>query len=597
MRDNVLRIGGASGFWGDAAYATAQLLADGDVDVLVYDYLAEVTLSILARARAQDPDKGYAADFVTAAMAPNLRAIRDKGVKVVSNAGGLNPGACAAALAGVADKRGLDLRIAVVLGDDLVARKGEFGDAVEMFSSEAFPDPDKIVSINAYLGAAPIAQALKNGADIVITGRCVDSAVTLGACLAAFDWPLDDFDRLAQGSLAGHIIECGPQATGGNFTDWRDVEGLEAIGYPIVEIAADGGFAVTKPKGSGGLVSRATVAEQIVYEIGDPQTYLLPDVICDFSAVELTEAGPDLVKVTGAKGRAPADAYKVSATWLDGWRAGVQMSFTGFEAREKARAYATAALARAEKTLRAANLGPFAETSVEVAGDGSVFGAPTNDAREVALKVAAKHADPKGVGVLIREMTGLGLATPAGLSMFAGGRPKPSPVVRLFSFTLPKPAVEIEVRSGDAVEAMTDRLFGGDVAAAPQRPAPPEPPVANGPMVERPLIELAWARSGDKGDKANIGVIARRPDFLPWIWAALDEAAIADATAHFSPSSVDRYLLPGFHAVNVVLHDVLGGGGAASLRADPQGKAYAQILLTRMIEVPEDLVDHNGRTQ
>ncbi|NNF16634.1 MAG: DUF1446 domain-containing protein, partial [Gammaproteobacteria bacterium] len=319
-----IRIGGASGYWGEAAFATRQLVESGGLDYLVYDYLAEITLSIMARARAANPDMGYAPDFVTTALAPNIEQIAAQGIKVISNAGGVNPRACAAAVTKMVQDHGLALQVAVISGDDLMARAPEFaaGDVREMFSGVAFPAVDRIASINAYLGAAAIAVALRDGADIVITGRGVDSAVTLGACLAEFDWEPDDFDRLAQACVAGHLIECGPQVTGGNFTDWRDVgDGFVDIGYPIAEIQTDGVFTLTKPANTGGLVTVGSTAEQLLYEIGDPQRYLLPDVACDFTQVKIKQIDPERVQVSGAMGTPPPDQYKVSATYIDGYKA------------------------------------------------------------------------------------------------------------------------------------------------------------------------------------------------------------------------------------------------------------------------------------
>ena len=255
MPGKVIRIGGASGFWGDAAMSTPQLLNAGGLDYIVYDYLAEITMSIMARARADKPEAGYATDFVSLALKPNLVEIARQKVRIISNAGGGNPEACAAAVRALIADRGLDLKVAAIAGDDLIAQKDALAKEhiSEMFSSDEFPEPQKILSINAYLGAFPIAKALDDGADIVITGRCVDSAVTLGACIHEFGWKPDEYDKLAGGSLAGHILECGPQATGGNFTDWESViDRLEDIGYPIAEVSADGSFVCTKPEGSGG---------------------------------------------------------------------------------------------------------------------------------------------------------------------------------------------------------------------------------------------------------------------------------------------------------------------------------------------------------
>lgn len=597
---DTIRIGGASGYWGDAALATPQLIAGGDLDYLVYDYLAEITLSIMARARAADPSRGYATDFVTAAMAPNLADIARRGIRVIANAGGVNPRACAEALRAEIAERDLGLRVAVVLGDDLTERAAEFSACREMFSGEACPAPGSIASINAYLGAFPIAAALDAGADIVITGRCVDSAVTLAACIHAFRWSRKDLDLLAQGSLAGHILECGTQATGGNFTDWEAVvEQLFEAGYPIAEVAADGSFTVSKPPGTGGLVSAGTVAEQMLYEIGDPEAYYLPDVICDFSHVEIEERGSDLVRVSGARGRGVAKDYKVSLTWADGYRAGQLWTFIGRDAQRKARHLADAVLTRTAATLERHGLPPLLASSVEILGGESHFGAAARNvqAREVVLKIAARHAAARGISIFLKEMVGLALTAPPGLTGFAGARPKPTPVVRLFSFLLPRSAVAVRVElDGRDLAYGDDTAFDGGISPA----APPPVPAASGdgPLLHVPLEAVALGRSGDKGDKANVGVIARHPDFLPWIAAHFTAEAVASFFEHFLEGGqqrpVERFYLPGLHALNFLLHRVLGGGGVASLRADPQGKSYAQLLLTAPLPVPRSLLEAHG---
>lgn len=599
MAAGSIRIGGASGFWGDAALATPQLLAAGELDYLVYDYLAEITMSIMARARAADPGKGYATDFVTAAMLPNLKQIAAQGVKVLANAGGVNPMACAEALREAIAAENLTLRVAVVLGDDLLPRAAEFVTAREMFSGEAFPDPACIASVNAYLGAFPIAAALDAGADIVITGRCVDSAVTLGACIHAFGWQREDLDRLAQGSLAGHILECGTQATGGNFTDWEQVvDSLPDAGYPIAEISADGGFFISKPPGTGGLVSVGTVGEQMLYEIGDPAAYQLPDVVCDFSDVQLRQIGPDKVAVDGARGRGIPDCYKVSATWADGYRAGQVWTLYGRNAQTKALHLADGIFQRSDTMLERAGLPPLSETSVEVLGVESHYGAAARNpgSREVDVKIAVKHPSPKGVAIFLKEMVGLALTAPPGLTGFAGARPKPTPVVRLFSFLLPKAdlAISVEVE-GDVLPQPAQET--GQDAEAPRVSEIPLPLENAQDMVEVPLEYLAFGRSGDKGNKANIGIMARHADFLPWIAQRLSADYVAEYFAHFLKSGqsqpVERFYLPGSHALNFLLHEVLGGGGVASLRADPQGKGYAQLLLGEMIPIPRALAEQH----
>ena len=594
MSDKIIRIGGASGYWGDSGMATPQFLKAGGIDYIVYDYLAEITMSIMARARAKDPNAGYARDFVSVVMKQNLSEIARQGVKIISNAGGVNPRACGEALRALITDQGLDLKVAVVLGDDLIEQKDELS-PTEMFSGESFPDPARLASVNAYLGAFPIAQALGKGADIVITGRSVDSAVTLGACIHEFGWSAEEWDKLSGGTLAGHLLECGPQATGGNFTDWHlVVDNMDTVGYPIGEVSPDGSFDVIKAEGTGGTVSVGTVSEQMIYEIGDPQAYIVPDVVCDFSGVEISQTAEDRVHVAGAKGYPATDTYKVSATYGDGWRGGTLMTFYGIDADKKARGFATNAFKRARTALRASNLGDFTETSVEILGAESQFGAHRriSGAREVVLKFAAKHPEQAGIGILLKEATGLGLATPPGLSGFSGARAKPSPVVRLFSFLIPKDELGIQIDFGDreftfepsATETFADSMI--------QRPGSPSAPTKDGDMVEIPLIDLAWGRSGDKGNKANVGIIARQAEYLPYIWAALSEEVVSDRFSHFLEGDTERFLMPGSNAINFLMDEILGGGGVASLRSDAQGKGYAQILLDHPIPIPKAMAEN-----
>lgn len=596
MAQDQIRIGGASGYWGDSARSTPQLLADENLDYIVYDYLAEITMSILARARAKNPSMGYATDFVSLALAPNLKEIARQGVKILSNAGGVNPQACAEAVRALVAEQGLNLKVACISGDDLLAEHAALAtrDLREMFSDADFPAADKIQSINAYLGAFPVAKALDMGADIVITGRSVDSAVTLGACIHSFGWQRGDYDLLASGSLCGHILECGTQATGGNFTDWEQNRAkFELIGYPIAEIRPNGQFITTKPKGTAGVVNVGTVSEQMLYEIGDPQAYILPDVVCDFSEVEISQKGRNKVLVSGAKGHPAPDTYKVSATYADEFRAGTLLTFYGEDAGAKAEAFAKACIRSAQNVFKNMGLADFSETSIEVLGGESQYGkfAEVGAVREVVVKLAAKHADVRGAGIFLKEITGLGLAGPPGLSGFAGARAKPSPVVRLFSFLHLKSELDIlldcdgeEVRSNDPAGAPFD-------SSTLQRPEPPSSTKVSKKTL--PLHALAWGRSGDKGNKANIGIIARKAEYLPYIYAELTEKAVADRFAHFLQSkrkgAVERYLLPGSHSLNFLLHDVLGGGGVASIRSDAQGKGYAQVLLATPIPVPTAL--------
>ena len=595
MANKTIKIGGATGFWGETDMAMAQFLREGNLDYIVFDYLAEITMSIMARARASDPTQGYASDFVSTIVKPNLERIADAGIKLISNAGGVNPQACGEALRKVISDAGLDLKVVVVTGDDLIADLDRLAasNASEMFTGEIFPPREKIASANAYIGAFPIAAALNAGADIVVTGRCVDSAVTLGACIHEFDWSADELDKLAAGSAVGHLIECGPQATGGNFTDWEQVaDSLHEVGYPIAEVYEDGRCDIYKPEKTGGIVNRGSVAEQLLYEIGDPAAYILPDVICDFTHIQLEQVGPDRVQMTGARGRGVPSTYKTSMTWADGFRAGSTFWYVGRRAADKARIFADEAVARARRKLTAMGADDFDEIAIDIVGEEHFWGAHSavSDTREVALKVACKHQDARAVGLFLREMTGCALGAPAGMAFFAGARAKPSPVIRLFSLLVDKSSLSLKLVSDDGESDFTPPATRVDVLPANVDPIPQ--PTNSADLIDVPLETLAWGRSGDKGDKANIGIIARKAEYLPWIAQALTADYVRDRFAHFmTVPAIDRFYMPGLPALNFLLHNALGGGGIASLRNDPQAKAYAQVLLDTPIAIPQRLLE------
>jgi len=589
-----LRIGCASAFWGDSQTAAQQLVKKGRLDYLVFDYLAEVTMSIMAGQRMKDDKAGYARDFVDTAMAPLLESIAGQGLRVVANAGGVNPLACRDALAAACEQAGVDLTIAVVLGDDLSQRQDELRelDVRDLATGDAMPP--FLLSANAYLGARPVARALAEGADIVITGRITDSALVLGPLMHEFGWASSDYDCLAAGALAGHLIECGTQATGGNFTDWEEVSGFEDMGFPIVEVEASGEFVLTKPDGTGGLVTPGTVAEQLVYEIDNPRDYRLPDVRCDFSEVRLARAGQDRVRVTGATGRAPTGQLKVAATYPDGFRCVALFMIGGLNAPAKGRRVAEAIVNKARKLIGKQGLGGFTRTSIEVLGAEHTYGAHARreDTREVVVKIGVRHAEKKALVLFSREIAQAATAMAPGLTGYIGGRPVVHPLIRLFSFMLPadriRPSVVLGEREID-IDIDLDLDPAGDSGKTPSPHPVPLP--ERGADYSVPLIALARARSGDKGNNANIGVIARRPDYLPWIAAALTEEVVAAHFAHILKGTVERWYLPGIHAVNFLLRDCLGGGGVASLRMDPQGKAFAQMLLDVPIDVPASIAE------
>ena len=596
VKNKTVRVGGASGFWGDSSVGAPQLVASGQIDYLVFDYLAELTMSILAGARLKKPELGYATDFVTVAMRSVLKEVVAKGIRVVSNAGGVNPQGCADALAALAKEQGVELKIAVVTGDDVMALLPGLQDTVRELQSGA-PLPPKVLTANAYLGAQPIKAALDTGAQVVITGRCVDSAVTLGVLMHEFGWAASDLDQLAGGSLAGHIIECGAQATGGLFTDWHTVPDWAHIGYPIVECSSDGSFVSTKPANTGGLVSPAVIAEQMLYEIGDPGNYILPDVVCDFTQVRMEQVGENRVLVTGAQGKTPTSSYKVCSTYMDGFKMTAQLTIIGFEAQAKAQRTGEAILERTGELLQQKGLGPYTRTRIEVLGTESAYGphATAKGAREVILRLAAMHPRKEALELLAREVAPAGTSWSPGTTGSGGGRASPAPSIKQFAFLLDKALVVPQVFSNGIINIINSNkgLFSNILSEklATKNVVNNELKlINNGSKKIVNLIQIAHARSGDKGDISNIGVIARRPEWLEVLRSQLTEEAVAKYLAYFVQGKVTRYDVPGIHAFNFVCEQALDGGGMASLRNDPLGKGMGQILLSMPIEVPAELL-------
>lgn len=586
MARKTVRIGGACAFIGDSVLGPQQLADVPGMEYLVFDYLAEMTLSSFAHARKSNPAAGYAADFVNVALRAVLPRCVQRGIRLVANAGGLNPRGCAQAIEALARELGCRVRVAFVEGDDCLGLMPQLAaeGAADFYTGA--PMPHGLDSANAYLGAAPIARALDRGADIVVTGRIVDSAATLGILMHAFGWGADDLDALAAGSLAGHVLECGAQATGGIFTDWASVPGWERIGYPFVDCEADGRFVVGKPEGSGGLLTTATVGEQILYEVGDPRAYVLPDVVCDFSQVRVTQEGPDRVRVEGARGRPAPAAYKVSATYQQGFRCIASLSVFGIDAVPKARRTGEALLTRVRAMLAAQGLDDFEKASVTVLGAEDGYGPHARDGRlrEAVVRIAALHADAAALALLAREARAAGVSfapgTTSGSALNLNSSAPVEPLYRLFSclvdkHRLPPARVELDGRVEEvpvpapaaAAAASTEPAPAGEAAATPRSDR------------QVPLIALAHARSGDKGDTSNIAVLARRPQDLPLLRRELTPERVGRHLAHLVKGSVFRYEVPGLHALNFLLLQSLDGGGPTSLRPDPMGKGLAQMLL------------------
>jgi hypothetical protein len=458
------------------------------------------------------------------------------------------------------------------------------------------PWPDGLMNMNAYLGAGPIKEALEMGADIVITGRVVDSALTLGPLMFEFGWGETDYQLLAAGSLAGHIIECGAQASGGLYTDWQEVPDWANIGYPVIECYENGRFVVTKPVDTGGLVTPATVSEQLLYEIGDPQAYLLPDVVCDFSQVRMKQTGENQVEVSGVISRPPTSSYKVYGAYHDGYRCIAVLPVIGMQAVQKAERQAKALIKRTETLFQQQGYGKYRATLIECLGAESAYGphARTRDTRETACKISLEHDCQEPLEIFASEVYAPTTSMAPGTTGWFAGKPAVSPVIKLFSFLIPKSEVPFQVIMEGQQRSFTqspENTFDPDSIV---RPLVEDAGHTADDLVTVPLVRLAWGRSGDKGNSCNIGIIARKQEYLPVIRKALTPSAVHQFMNHVFDGAknprVERFDLPGIHALNFLLHESLGGGQSASLRLDPLAKGMAQQLLEFPIPIQASLL-------
>ncbi len=446
-----VRVANGQGFWGDSILGAIRLTEEGPLDYLTLDYLAEVTMSIMQKLRMRDPKKGYATDFVTL-IDRILPRMLEKNIKVVANAGGVNPHACKDAIMEVLAKHGASgVKVAVVEGDDILEGLDGLMSGGEEFKNMDTGENltavrDKVTSANVYLGAFPIAEALDDGAQIVITGRGTDPGLVLGPLIHEFGWKVDDLDKLAAGTVAGHILECGAQCTGGNFTDWRRIPDLAMIGYPVVEASADGSFVVTKHDGTGGAVDRSTVLHQLAYEMGDPNNYITPDVIADFTSFDLVQDGENRVKIAGVKGSPATPTYKVSMSYSDGWKSVGQLTICGPDALAKAQLCADIVWKRLEfdgfSYSEEERLMEFVGAGVCHAG---LLEEGAAEPSEVVLRLGVKGPDKKKVGRFGSELVPLVTSGPPGVTGFAGGRPKPSEIVGYWPALLTKSKIEPSV--------------------------------------------------------------------------------------------------------------------------------------------------------
>lgn len=588
----IVKIGAATAFFNDSRMGIAQLLEKAEgLDYIIFDFLAESVMGGMGRGMADGTGRGFAADFIDGYILPHLQTLLDRRIRTVANAGGLDPIACAEALRKGAAALGLHPRIGVVEGDNLTGSLAAVvdTDTRDMFDGssvlEKVERADRINSLVAYTGAFPIAAALGAGADIVITGRAVDSALALGPLIHEFGWTSGQFDLLAAGTLAGHLLECSAQVTGGTFTDWREVPDWAGIGMPIGECTADGGLVITKPDGTGGLVSVGTVSEQLLYEVSDPQRYCVADVICDFTEVKLTQVGPDRVAVSGARGLGRTATYKASLTYDAGWRAAALIPVIGLEASAKAHRLGEELFRRADTMLRKGQLPPLTRTRCDVIG-GNGDGPTT-----VLCRIVADHPDREGAQLLVREQASGISHMSVGITLGLGASVRP--VQWISGFLIPKSSVSLAVTlDGEAVPfgAAMDAKEGRVNVPAPALPSPP----GDADLTEAvPLVRVAWARSGDKGNLFNVAVIARDPEYLPYIAKALTPQAVG---AHYGrvlgltePVSVDMFSVPGLSALNFVVLNSMDGGVLASTAIDPVAKGMAQLLLDFPVPISEQL--------
>jgi hypothetical protein len=578
VRPDPVRIGNCSGFYGDRLVAMREMVDGGPIDVLTGDYLAELTMLILAKAQAKDPAGGYAKTFL-AQLEQVLGTCLDRGIRVVANAGGLNPAGLAEAIRAVADRLGLTVRVAHVEGDDLRGSLDAITPAVV----------GKPVSANAYLGGWGIAEALGAGADVVVTGRVTDASLVVGPAAWWHGWARDDWDALAGAVAAGHVIECGPQATGGNYAFLEEITDLRYPGFPIAEVAADGSSVITKHAGTGGLVSVGTVTAQLLYEIAEP-AYLGPDVTAHFDTVELEQVGEHRVAISGTTGSPPPETLKVALNDVGGFRNTMTFVLTGLDVEAKA--------ARAETLLFDVLGGKDRFTDVDVRLlRFDTPDAPSNERATAHLRVTVKDPDPKKVGrafsnaameLALGGYAGFHSTTPpTGESAFGVYRPA----------AVPRSAVEqvVVLPDGSRHRVADPPLCSAHPYAPPVPGAVRMGEQSTGGLVRAPLGRVCGARSGDKGGNANIGVWARDDDGHAWMSAFLTVERVRELLGpEVSGLRIDRFDLPNLRAVNIVVHGLLGDGVASSTRPDPQAKGLGEYLRSRVVDVPATLVEEGG---
>lgn len=585
MAGDILRIANCSGFFGDRLAAAREMVEGGPIDVLTGDYLAELTMAILWRHRAKDPDSGYVPTFLQQ-MEEVLVPCVERGIKVVSNAGGLNPRGLAARIGELSAHLGVYPSIAVVEGDDLMERLPELQAAGHPLGHLDTGEPlaergVEPLTANAYLGCWGIVEALRAGADIVITGRTTDAALVMGPAAWHFDWDRDDWDALAGALVAGHVLECGAQCAGGNYAFFREVPGLGHVGFPLAEVRADGSSIVTKHPGTGGRVSIGTVTAQLLYEIEAPR-YLSPDVVARFDTIRLSQEGPDRVLVEQVRGEPPPEETKVALNYLGGYRNSITFVLTGLDIEDKATLVEWALWKAVGGRAR------FADSDVQLIRSDHPD-PPGNEEAFAYLKITVKDPDPEKVGRagFSSQAIEMALAHYPGLILTAPpSEATPFPVY--WPTSVPASAVVQRVVLGDAGFEVETLPPGPPHIVEPPLPALPAVPV--GLVAHAPLGLVFGARSGDKGGNANVGVWARTRRAYAWLTSFLSVERFKELIPESAGLEVERFELPNLLAVNFVVRGLLGEGVASSTRNDPQAKTLGEYLRAKVVEMPDALL-------
>lgn len=599
MMKDMIRIGNAGGYWGDDPTALFRQVEGGNLDYISMDFLAEITMSIMQKQKSRDPNAGFAKDFL-----PMLRSvfkkIIDQGTTIITNAGGINPIACGHAIYQLGVELGLNPRIGVVYGDDIMNQidslESQGAEFANMETGKPFSTiKDRLQSANIYFGVAPVAEILKEKPDVIITGRVTDTGITLAPMIYEFGWSLTDWDKMASGIVAGHILECGSQSTGGNFTDWQKVPSFKNIGFPIIEMHRDGTFYVTKHPGTGGLVSVDTVREQLFYEMGDPKSYITPDVVADFSSIQLEQSDTDRVYVSRTRGFEPTDLYKISMAYGDGYKCQGSIIISGPNARQKAEAFAKIFWDHCGDLFEDKETEYFGWNACQRSLTGQ------GEGNEILLKLGVRSHDKDKLKIFGKRIPALILGGPPGVTV-SGGVPKPQEIVSYWpslmkkNLVQPKIAMIIKGQLSPSREISTtpEGSFSPMNSDADSAQDPSQS--INEILKEQsdnswlPLSKIALARSGDKGDTSNIGVLARSEKAYDFLGTYLSAQKMKDYFQELCMGKVTRFSLPNMSGYNFLLDEALGGGGTRTLRTDAQGKTFAQAVLAQKAPIPNEII-------